>query len=83
VASNFRVEKRPRAPLATFVRLVSCSAFSSNLNMEVTCSSETSVDFQWTTRRYIAEGRTLHKHRYSSRFIPGGQSPVFIAYEAG
>jgi hypothetical protein len=26
-------------------------------------SSETSVDFQRTTRRYIPEGRTLHKHR--------------------
>jgi hypothetical protein len=27
------------------------------------CSSETAVDFQWTTRRYIAEDRTLHNHR--------------------
>jgi hypothetical protein len=26
--------------------LVSCLAYSSTLNMEVTCSSETSVDFQ-------------------------------------
>jgi hypothetical protein len=27
--------------------------------MEATCSSETSVDFQWTTRRYIPDDRTL------------------------
>jgi hypothetical protein len=26
------------------------------------CSSETSVDFHRTTRRYIPEDRTLHKH---------------------
>jgi hypothetical protein len=31
---------------------VSCSAYSLALKMEATCSSETSVDFQRTTRRY-------------------------------
>jgi hypothetical protein len=31
--------------------LFSCSAYSSTLKMEVKCSSETSVDFQRTTRR--------------------------------
>jgi hypothetical protein len=36
-----------------------CLAFTSTLNMEVICSSETSVDFQQTTRRYIPEVRTL------------------------
>jgi hypothetical protein len=35
---------------------------SSTLMMEATCSSETSVDFQRTTRRYIPEDRTLHNH---------------------
>jgi hypothetical protein len=30
--------------------------------MEETCSSETSADFQLTTRRYISEDRTLHNH---------------------
>jgi hypothetical protein len=30
------------------------------------CSSETSVDFQRTTRRYIPEERTLHNHRYEN-----------------
>jgi hypothetical protein len=43
--------------------LVSCWAYSSTLNMEAICSSETSVDVQWTTRRYIPEDGTLHNHR--------------------
>jgi hypothetical protein len=37
--------------------------FSSILKMEGTCSSETSVDFQRTTKRYIPEARALHNHR--------------------
>jgi hypothetical protein len=36
------------------------------MNMEVTCSSETSVAFQRTTRHYIPEDRTLHNHRYEN-----------------
>jgi hypothetical protein len=39
--------------------LVSCSANSSTLKMEAIRSSETSVDFQQTTRRYIPEDSTL------------------------
>jgi hypothetical protein len=31
--------------------------------MEAICSSETSVDFQRTKRRYIPEDRILHNHR--------------------
>jgi hypothetical protein len=31
--------------------------------MEAICSSETSVDTQQTTRRYIPEDGTLHNHR--------------------
>jgi hypothetical protein len=42
--------------------LVSCSAYSSTKKMEAICCSETSVDFQRTTRRYIAEDGTLHNH---------------------
>jgi hypothetical protein len=36
------------------------------MNMEETCSSEISVDFQRTARRYtrITDDRTLHKHLY-------------------
>jgi hypothetical protein len=39
--------------------LASCLAYSSTLKMEATCLSETSVDFQRTTRRYIPEDRIL------------------------
>jgi hypothetical protein len=39
--------------------LVSWSAYSSTLNLEAICSSETSVNFRRTTRRYIAEDSTL------------------------
>jgi hypothetical protein len=39
--------------------LASCS---STLKMETICSSETSVDFQQTTWRYIPEDSTLHLH---------------------
>jgi hypothetical protein len=39
--------------------LVSCTAYSSTLTMEATCSSETSVVFKPTTRRYIPEDRAL------------------------
>jgi hypothetical protein len=42
---------------------ISCLAYSSILKMEVTCSSEISVDFQRTTWRCIPEDRTFHKHR--------------------
>jgi hypothetical protein len=42
--------------------LVSWLAFSWTLKME-TCSFETSVDFQRTTRRCNPEARTLHNHR--------------------
>jgi hypothetical protein len=42
--------------------LVSCSAYFSTLKMEAVCSSETSVDFQRTTWRYIPEYCTLQEH---------------------
>jgi hypothetical protein len=42
-------------------RLVSWSAYYYILKM-VTCSFETSADFQRTTRRYIPEDRTLRSH---------------------
>jgi hypothetical protein len=44
--------------------LVSCLAYSLTLTMEVTCSSETFVNFKRTTRRYIAE-QEFCKRRYS------------------
>jgi hypothetical protein len=47
---------------ASFI-LVSYLVYSSTLKMESACPSETSVEFQRTTRRYIPEDRTLHNHR--------------------
>jgi hypothetical protein len=46
--------------------LVSCLAHSSILKMETTCTFETSVDFQRTTRNYIPEDVT-----------PLGSQPLF------
>jgi hypothetical protein len=40
-------------------KLISCSARFLTLKMEVRCSSETSVDPQRTTRRYIPEDSAL------------------------
>jgi hypothetical protein len=37
-------------------------AYPSTLKIEATYSSETSVDFRRTTRRYIAEDESLHNH---------------------
>lgn len=34
--------------------------------MEATCSTETSVDFQRTTQRHISENTTLHNHRFEN-----------------
>jgi hypothetical protein len=61
VASIFRVEEWPELCLLSVFALVSCSAYSSPLKMQVICCSVTSVDFQRTTRRYIPEDITLHK----------------------
>jgi hypothetical protein len=49
--------------LAACIVLVSCVSYSSALKMMATCSSETSVGFRRTTRRYIAEDITFHSHR--------------------
>jgi hypothetical protein len=43
--------------------LVSCSSYSSTLNMKAVCSSETSVDFQRTTQHCIPEDSILYDDR--------------------
>jgi hypothetical protein len=43
--------------------LVSCSAYSLTLKMEVICSSKTLVEFQQNIPHYIPEDSTLHNHR--------------------
>jgi hypothetical protein len=45
--------------LITAFMLVFCLVYFSTLKAEVICS-ETSVDFQWTKRRYIPEDSTFH-----------------------
>jgi hypothetical protein len=52
-----------RENFATCFYAAFCSAHFYTLKMEAKSSSETSVDFQRTTRRYIPEHRTLHNHR--------------------
>jgi hypothetical protein len=54
-----------RAKLGNFFALVSCFVYSSTFKMEAICSSETSVDFKRTTRRYILEDRTPQPINYS------------------
>jgi hypothetical protein len=50
-----------------FITLVTFLAYSSTLKTEVKCSSETLVNFQQTTRRYIPEARALKMEIYVSR----------------
>jgi hypothetical protein len=59
---NIYHEESISSKLFNYFMLVSCLAYSSVLKMEATCSSETSVDSQWTTRRCISEERTLLNH---------------------
>jgi hypothetical protein len=51
-------------------------AYSSTLNMEATCSSATSDDFQRTTRRYITKDRNLE----FCKFIEGEQTLQYSDY---
>jgi hypothetical protein len=52
-------KQRQKALLAACFMPVSCLAYSSTPKMEVTCSSETSVDLQQTTGHHIPADRTL------------------------
>jgi hypothetical protein len=57
--SKNKLSNKP-ALLATCFTLYSLLDHSSTLKKEAICSSESLVDFQRTTRRYIPEERTLH-----------------------
>jgi hypothetical protein len=59
---RWQAEQSARLCLPPVFTLVSCLAYSSTLKMEAKCSSETSVEFQRTTRRYIPEDNTLHAY---------------------
>jgi hypothetical protein len=59
---NFGLYRKPEGN--GIVELSSCWYLA--LKMEAICSTETSVDFQRTTRRYISEHRTLHSFNISA-----------------
>jgi hypothetical protein len=60
---TFRGNMPPPSPalLANCFMLLSCLAYSSTLKMKAQCTSETLVDFQHTTRRYIPEDGTFRE----------------------
>jgi hypothetical protein len=58
--------------------LVSSLAYSSILKTKATCSSETLVDFQLTTRRYIPEDTTLQAFYLIQSFTNGNQQTFFF-----
>jgi hypothetical protein len=58
--------------------LVSCLAYSSTLKMEATCSSEMSVHFERTKRRYIPGDITL----YTPCIISGSSPNVKVKGKA-
>jgi hypothetical protein len=66
--------------ITTAVRASNLIHFST-LKMEAICFSETFVDTQRTTRRYVLEDGTLHNHRcenlksYTAKFMTGLSIP--------
>jgi hypothetical protein len=67
-SSIFRVEERTKDEIsmkeaASFFHAGFLLTYASTLKIEAMCSSETPVEFQWTTQRYIPENRDLHNHR--------------------
>jgi hypothetical protein len=68
----------PDLCLPPALTLVSHSAYSSALKMEEICSSETSVDFERTTRRYMPEDSTVipcFSRSLTSRFELFAEAP--------
>jgi hypothetical protein len=76
---NTTHRKIGRAVLATCIELLSCLV-SSVLKMEVTSSSEMSVDFQGTTWHFISEDRALYNHCYENLRPYGGTLHVCRVY---
>jgi hypothetical protein len=58
-AGSIISQRISHARLGTYFLLISCFAYSLTLMMQATCSSETQIYFQRTTRRYIPENRIL------------------------
>jgi hypothetical protein len=57
---------KKQADLITCFMLVSCLTHSPILKTEATCLSETSVDFQRTSRHYAIKDITIHKHLFEN-----------------
>jgi hypothetical protein len=75
IASNLKVKEETKLDISvkaalglplTFM-LTPCLASFSNMKMEAICFSETSVDFQLTTRRYVVEDINLYNTRNFGR----------------
>jgi hypothetical protein len=88
--SSLKVNQNESRWQAEPFRMDFCLAYPSTLKAEAIYSSETSVDFQWTTRCYVPEGRTLHNHRcenlkfYISNLIaPEAVSPFVMTESLG
>jgi hypothetical protein len=62
VASIFRVEAEKETSVKAGDKQSFFAVYSSTMKMEAACSSETSVDIQRTTLRYIPDG-ILHNYR--------------------
>jgi hypothetical protein len=62
VLAVVRIHIEESALLATCITLVSCLTYSSTMKIVETCSSETSINFQRSTRCYIPEDRILHNN---------------------
>jgi hypothetical protein len=62
IASIFRVEEVISARNHLLACWFLAEIIASTLKMEAICSSETSVDTQWTTQRYIPKVNTLYYH---------------------
>jgi hypothetical protein len=77
-----RVNQVRNQPTASFM-LISFLIYLLTLKMDVIFSSETSVDFRWTTLRYISEDGTSHNHRWEnlkSTFIKHFLRLIFFCF---
>jgi hypothetical protein len=68
--SQMTVPCRVVTPLCHLVNAASCLAYASALKMEEIHSSEMSVEFYGTTRRYSSWDRALHYWTYSVKYSP-------------
>jgi hypothetical protein len=64
-----QAENQHEADLATCFELVSSLAYSSTLNIGVSCSSKMSTDFQQTTWHYILEDHHCDNLKSSTLFV--------------